>query len=218
MAQLFREHTNFLVRFLIVGLPVVVVTLWLVGLALYTSSPRRPVGGPPEQPVEFSHRSHSNSAGIDCRFCHSTVDRSSFAGIPSMRTCYGCHSQVWIGSPIVEPVRNSYESGRPLVWQRVYDLPDHVFFDHRAHSAAGVACVTCHGRVDLMVRVERVVNPTMKWCLDCHREPQRYITARENVFDMEWEPPPNQLVLGRYYVDRYRIDVQRLTDCVTCHR
>jgi hypothetical protein len=129
-----------------------------------------------DQPVEFDHRHHTQDDGIDCRYCHDTVDKAATAGVPSTEKCMGCHAQIWNQSPMLEPVRRSYFSRMPIAWNRVHDLPDFVYFDHSAHVKHGVACVTCHGRVDKMARVVQVAPLTMQWCLDCHRHAEQHIT------------------------------------------
>ena len=169
-----------------------------------------------DQPIQFSHERHVAGNGIDCRYCHVSVERSSFAGIPPTRTCINCHSQVFAEAEYLEPVRASWRTGAPLVWQRVHDLPDHVYFNHSIHVAKGVGCATCHGRVDRMPLIRQAAPLTMQWCLDCHREPERFVRPRTAVFDMEYQPPADQLALGRTLVERYQI--RRLTDCYTCHR
>ena len=133
----------------------------------------------PLQPVSFDHRHHVRDDGIDCLYCHSSAVVSSMAGIPSGELCMGCHAQLWTSSPALAPVRDSYFQDRPIVWRRVNQLPDFVHFDHSAHLAQGVACETCHGRVDLMARVYPEHALTMSWCLDCHRNPEAYAKSGE---------------------------------------
>ncbi len=171
---------------------------------------------PREQPVPFSHEHHAGGLGLDCRYCHLTVETSSFAGIPPTKVCMNCHSQMWATAPALEPVRESYRTGRSIEWTRVYDLPDFVYFNHSIHVAKGVGCATCHGRVDKMPLTWRAQPLTMKWCLDCHRHPERYVRPRETVFEMDYTPPPDQIALGGRLVREYRI--QSLTSCSTCHR
>jgi hypothetical protein len=171
------------------------------------------------QPVPFSHQHHVGVLGFDCRYCHTTVEKSSFAGMPPTKTCMNCHSQIWVGSTMLEPVRESYRSGEPLVWQRVHNLPEFAYFDHSIHVTKGIGCATCHGRVDQMPLMRQTASLQMEWCLECHREPERYIRPREEVFNMAWEPPGDQLALGRKLKEEYQIrDVRSLTSCSTCHR
>ena len=169
-----------------------------------------------EQPIPFSHKHHVGGLGIDCRFCHTTVDSAAFAGIPSTKTCMNCHSQIWADSSTLQKVRESFRTGKPIEWIRVHDLPDFVYFDHSIHIKKGVACVTCHGRVDQMPLTWREKTLHMSWCLDCHRHPERYVRPREQVFSMDWQPSEDQISLGKKLVKKYNI--QKLTDCTICHR
>lgn len=171
-----------------------------------------------EQPVAFDHRHHVVDDGIDCRYCHSEVERSPTAGIPASSVCINCHSQIWNESPLLEPVRASFYERRPLEWKRVHRLPDFVYFDHSIHIHKGVGCETCHGRVDGMARVYQVAPLTMGWCLDCHRDPAPNLRPRDAVTIMGWQPPAGETreELGRHLMARY--DVNPPTDCSGCHR
>ncbi len=172
-----------------------------------------------QQPVPFSHKHHVGDDGIDCRYCHTAVESSAFAGLPATQICMNCHSQIWLGSPLLEPVRQSMATSMPILWTRVYDLPDFVYFDHSIHLAKGVGCSTCHGRVDEMP-LTRATNPMiMAFCLDCHRNPQRYLRPQGEIFSMDWQPGKDQDALGRRLAEQYRIkDSRALTSCSTCHR
>jgi hypothetical protein len=197
----------------LVSIPVVVLT----GLMTYVRTPfhtweKTPVN----QPIQFDHRHHVADDGIDCRYCHHTVDKSPSAGIPSTSVCMGCHSQVWSQSPMLALVRESYFRNRPIAYKRVYDLPDFVFFNHRIHVDKGVGCATCHGRVDQMARIQRNQGLMMSWCLDCHRHPERFLRPREEITNMSYQPPPNQEDLGRQLIAEYSVHTR--TDCATCHR
>ena len=130
-----------------------------------------------EQPVQFSHAHHVGGDGLDCRYCHTSVEKSSFAGIPPTKTCMNCHSQLWTNAPILEPVRASFRNDAPLTWIRVNDLPDFVYFNHQIHVRQGVGCATCHGRVDKMPLTYQAQSLLMEWCLDCHRAPEKYHPA-----------------------------------------
>jgi hypothetical protein len=167
--------------------------------------------------VPFSHKHHVGDDGIDCRYCHSTVETSAFAGIPPISTCMTCHSQLYTDQPVLKPVVDSWRSGVALHWQRVHQLPDFVFFNHSIHVAKGVGCETCHGRVDKMALTARARPLSMQWCLDCHRAPQKYLRPREQEFAMGWQPKDQQ-TLGLALIKRYQIDTRRLTDCSVCHR
>ena len=172
-----------------------------------------------EQPVPFSHQHHVGGLGIDCRYCHISVEKSSFAGIPATQVCMNCHKQVWNDSPMLEPVRASLRDNRPLEWLRVNNTPDFVYFDHSIHIHKGVGCETCHGRLDRMPLTYKFASLHMEWCLDCHRAPEKYLRPREEVFTMGWQPPVEQLELGRRLLKEYNIDSSwKLTNCSICHR
>ena len=175
-------------------------------------------GAPLRQPVPFSHKHHVGGLGLDCRYCHTTVERSSTAGMPSTHTCMTCHSQIWTEAKMLEPVRKSWSEGKPLEWNRVNRLPKFVYFNHSIHIAKGVGCVSCHGRVDRMPMAWRHEAFYMRECLACHREPERFLRPQEQVFNMAWAPEGEQLALGKELVKKYRIPKQRLTDCMVCHR
>jgi hypothetical protein len=154
--------------------------------------------------------------GLDCRYCHTSVETSGFANIPPTKTCMNCHSQIWSASPTLEPVRDSFRTDRSIAWTRVHDLPDFAYFNHSIHVNKGVGCETCHGRVDKMPLTWQKASLQMEWCLDCHRHPEQYVRPREEVFTMGYEPPVEQEELGRRLVKEYKI--QSLTSCSTCHR
>jgi hypothetical protein len=169
-----------------------------------------------DQPVEFDHRHHVGDDGIDCQYCHNTVTRAATAGFPSTDKCMGCHGQIWSQSPMLEVVRRSYFSGAPIPWNRVYQVPGYAYFNHSIHVSKGFGCATCHGRVDRMAAVYQVPTLTMGWCLDCHRDPARYIRPPDQITDMAWSAGDRQLELGRELVAK--LGVRSLTNCTTCHR
>lgn len=171
-----------------------------------------------EQPVQFSHARHVAGNGIDCRYCHTSVEESGFAGIPPVETCMTCHSQVLKDAPILEPVRASFSTGEPLEWVRVHDLGDFVYFNHSIHVNKGVACVTCHGQIDQMPLTWQENTLQMQWCLECHRDPQKFIRPKEHVFEMNWEPTGDQEAMGDSLIKAYNIHVEQLTNCSICHR
>jgi NAD-dependent SIR2 family protein deacetylase len=174
------------------------------------------VGAAVPQPVPFNHQLHAGNLGIDCRYCHTTVETSAFAGMPDTKTCMNCHSQIFSDAPLLEPVRASFQDDRSIQWTRVHDLPDFVYFNHSIHVNKGVGCATCHGRVDLMPLMYQVETLQMSWCLDCHRNPEKFVRPREAVYQMDYKAPSNQLELGKRLVAEYQI--QKLTSCSTCHR
>jgi hypothetical protein len=170
-----------------------------------------------DQPVLFDHRHHTQDDGIHCLHCHSTAKRAAPAGIPSTDKCMGCHNQIWNQSPLIEPVRRSYFSGAPIPWNRVHNLPGFTYFNHGIHVNKGVGCATCHGRVDQMARVYQAVPLTMGWCLDCHRQPERYLRPLSEITNMAWNPSePEQAEIGPAVARA--LGVRRLITCTTCHR
>jgi hypothetical protein len=216
MSQIFPPSANSYARASIVGL-IIAVGLGFLTLDRLSRSPwvtRQDEVR--DQPVQFSHQHHVGGLGIDCRYCHTTVEKAPSAGIPPTKTCMNCHSQIWTSSPYLEIVRASYRDDKPLRWERVHDLPDFVYFNHSVHVKKGVGCATCHGRVDHMPLMRQKATLQMSWCLDCHRHPEQYVRPRDAVFRMDYEPPSNQLELGRRLVKEYKI--QSLTSCSTCHR
>jgi hypothetical protein len=218
MPQIFHPSTNTLSKlsifgglFLVAGL---VVALAAIDRSLYSTE----IGVARVQPVPFSHKHHVDGIGIDCRYCHSSVEVSPFAGIPATNICMNCHTQIWADSPMLEPVRESFRTGQTLRWTRVHNLPDFVYFDHSIHVNKGMGCVTCHGRVDQMPLMWQDRSLQMEWCLECHRHPERYIRPREYVYAMDWNSPIPQEEFGPKLVREYGIRVVQLTDCSVCHR
>jgi hypothetical protein len=216
MAQVFGPRANALARGSIVALIAAVVGASLASYLAFRSPWQTQVGVPIEQPIPFSHKHHVTEDGIDCRYCHTTVETSSFAGIPPTQTCMNCHSQIFAQSPVLQPVRDSFQNNQPIQWNRVHQLPDFVYFDHSIHIHKGVGCTTCHGPVDRMPLMWQEQSLQMEWCLDCHRNPERYVRPREAVFRVDYAPPPDQYELGKRLVAEYQI--QKLTSCSTCHR
>jgi hypothetical protein len=184
------------------------------------------------QPVPFSHQHHVGGLGIDCRYCHTSVETSGFAGIPPTKTCMNCHSEIWTSAPLLEPVRESLRSGRSLEWNRVNDLPDFVYFDHSIHINKGVGCNTCHGPVDRMPLMFNYASLQMEWCIQCHRGPEKNLRPREQVFNMRYQQPTSdlpvvddghaytdQMSLGKHLAEKYHLrSVLDITSCNTCHR
>jgi Cytochrome c7 and related cytochrome c len=172
----------------------------------------------PRQPVPFSHEHHVGGLGLDCRYCHNSVEQSRFAGLPPTHTCMTCHSELWTNAAVLEPVRRSLAEGKPIRWQRVNALPDYVYFDHSIHVAKGVGCTTCHGQVDSMPLMRQQAPLTMGWCLDCHRHPEAHLRPEGEIFAGHWTPPPDQKERGRELIRHYLIRTEHLTDCSVCHR
>ena len=219
MPQVFHRSANSLSRLSIFGVVFFFAgLLWLIA-QVNRSSFVTETDVVRAQPVPFSHEHHVGGLGIDCRYCHTSVEVSSFAGLPPTATCMNCHSQIWSGSDMLKPVRDSYQSGVPIRWTRVHNLADFVYFDHSIHVNKGVGCVTCHGRVDRMPLMWQDQSLQMEWCLDCHRAPEQYLRPREQIFNMSWRPQTDQRSLGLQLVQQYNIQSAReLTSCSTCHR
>ena len=216
MKRVFPPYTNTLAR---VGLFSAVAGPVALGgaAATFNWSPYiTQVGAPRNQPVPFSHKHHVAGLGLDCRYCHTSVETSSFANIPPVHTCMTCHSQIWKDSPVLAPVRDSYASNLPIQWTRVHYLPDFVYFDHSIHVNKGIGCETCHGRVDQMPLTQKASSLYMAWCLNCHRDPAAFVRPREAVFTMGYRPLGDRRATGEALVKQYHI--QKLQDCYTCHR
>ena len=217
MPQIFSRSANAFVRTSLVGTVIILALgLWMLMVVIPRSSYITRADEFIEQPVQFSHLHHVADVGIDCRYCHTSVETSAFAGIPPTKTCMSCHVQIWSEAPYLEPVRASFRNDLPLTWTRVHDLPDFVYFNHSIHIKKGVGCETCHGRVDQMPLVEQVNTLQMEWCLECHRNPEDFVRPRDEVFTMGYEPPVSQAVLGMQLVQEYGI--RGNTSCSTCHR
>ena len=219
MSQIFPRSANALARTSLgLGLGLVLFLGWLV-FTLMSSSWVTKQNEFVEQPLQFSHLHHVGGIGLDCRYCHTSVEKSSFAGIPPTKTCMNCHSQVWLNAPILEPVRASYRNNTNLTWIRVNDLPDFVYFNHQIHVRQGVGCATCHGRVDKMPLMLQAQPLLMGWCLECHRAPEKFIRPRDQVFNMAYEAPANQIELGMRLKQEYGISKpEHMTTCSVCHR
>jgi hypothetical protein len=216
MSQIFHRSANTIAKVTIFGAIFFIVALLALFGKVNRSSWMTQARVAREQPLQFSHERHVAGNGIDCRYCHTSVEESPFAGIPPTKTCMGCHAQIFSTSPFLEPVRESFRTGTPIAWTRVHDLPDFVHFDHSIHIHKGVGCTTCHGQVDRMPLIYQEQSLQMEWCVDCHRRPELYVRPREAVFRMDYVPPPNQVELGERLVAAY--EIQKLTSCSTCHQ
>jgi Cytochrome c7 and related cytochrome c len=216
MAQIFHRSANTLARFSLLG-AVVLGGLALTAVLVLARSPyitnQRVFR---TQPIQFSHKHHVGDDGIDCRYCHTSVESSAYAGIPPTKTCMNCHSVLFNNVGYLEPVRESYRTDQSIQWVKVHRLADYVYFNHSIHINKGIGCSTCHGRVDLMPLTYKENTLYMNWCINCHRNPEKYVRPRDQVFNMAYEPPADQEALGRKLVAEYK--VQSLTDCYTCHR
>ena len=221
MPQIFHPSANTLAHLTLFGMAVGPLAALVITYLLIRSPYQTSVRVIREQPVPFSHEHHVSGLGIDCRYCHTSVESSAFAGLPPSYTCMSCHSQIWSGSAMLEPVRTSLKERKPLVWNRLHDLPDFVYFHHGIHIQKGVGCVSCHGRVDQMPLAWKEKPLTMEWCLDCHRHPERELRPKDLVFVMDWQPDASakdRTTLGRELVRDYHVQVEQLVNCSTCHR
>ena len=230
--QIFHRSTNTISRATIFGAIFVIAMLFWAAAEVQRSPYVTYAGVARPQPAPFSHQHHVGGLGIDCRYCHTSVEVSSFAGIPPTRTCMNCHAQIWTGAPMLQPVRESFSSGKSLIWNRVNDLPDFVYFNHSIHINKGVGCNTCHGPVDRMPLMYNYASLQMEWCLNCHRAPEKNLRPRDQVFNMRYEEPSSakpimvdgktytdQISLGRDLVTKYKLrTVADITSCSTCHR
>ncbi len=217
MAAIFRPRADLTIRLMLLGL----VGLFLAGIAWWWLWPRtdyvRHQRWIVDQPVPFSHQHHVSGLGIDCRFCHTSVEVSSSAGLPPTYTCMTCHSQIWTNAAILAPVRQSLVNDTPITWHLVTDLPDYVYFNHSIHIAKGVGCESCHGDVQSMALTEKAKSLTMAFCLACHRDPAPNLRPQDAVYDTEWHRTPStpspETLMAQYHVGG-----RKLTDCSICHR
>ena len=216
MAQIFHRSVNTISRVSIYGGVFLVLAISYLAWAVNESSFYTDARLPLDQPVPFSHKHHAAELGIDCRYCHTSVETSSFAGIPPTETCMTCHSQIWTNSSMLEPVRSSYTTGQSLEWRRVNALPDFVYFNHSIHIKKGIGCTTCHGQIGEMPITWKQNTLYMRWCIDCHKHPELNVRRREDVFKPVYQPPADQLTLGERLVAEYKIN--KFTSCDTCHR
>ena len=221
MSQVFRPRANAFTKLILGGVAVILILgatalvrlnwgNWNTEEELYV-----------QQPVPFSHEHHVSGLGIDCRYCHSSVEESSSAGMPATHTCMSCHSQLWTQSEMLKPVRESFRTGEPIQWKRIHDLPDYVYFSHEAHTNNGVGCESCHGRVDQMPLMRQTKSLYMQWCLDCHRQPEKHLRPNEFIYAFGYADSLSrqaQLRIGRRLVEEYGIQKGRLSNCSICHR
>ena len=219
MAQIFHRSTNFISR-LSVFSALFLIGLALVGVLAVARSPyltRQNVAR--EQPVQFSHKHHVGDDGIDCRYCHTSVETSAVAGIPPTKTCMNCHSVLFSNSAYLEPIRESYRSDKSIAWVKVHRLADFVYFNHSIHINKGVGCSSCHGQINQMPLVFQANTLLMQWCVDCHRNPEQVLRPRDQVFNMDWRAPGDQAEIGARLREEYKIrTTAELTSCSTCHR
>jgi cytochrome c3-like protein/cytochrome c7-like protein len=222
MPQIFHHSTNALAKLSIFGAIFILLAALWVTAEINRSSWNTGQWVERQQPIQFSHKHHVGDDGIDCRYCHTSVETSSSAGMPSTSICMNCHKQIWADSPYLEPVRVSLQTGKPMEWLRVHDLPDYAYFNHSIHVNKGVGCSTCHGQIDQMPIAYQASSLQMEWCLACHRNPEKFVRANTRIFDMTWRPQnttKQEIAEGLALVKTYHIQESRvLTSCSTCHR
>src|SRR3982751_3194771 len=219
MSQIFHRSTNIYSRLSILAVVAVAGIAGGIVALLHLSGYNTNQDNFVDQPIQFSHKHHVGGEGFDCRYCHTSVEESAFANIPPTKTCMNCHSQISATAPILEPVRASFRDNTPMQWTRVHDLPDFVYFNHSIHVRKGVGCATCHGPVDRMPLMYQENSLQMRWCLNCHRNPQDYVRPKDQVFNMSYVRPSDDPGLGERLVKEYKIaSPKQLTSCSTCHR
>ena len=219
MAQIFHRGANNVAKISIVVAILLAGGAFFVYTQIARSSYLTGVYYERQQPVQFSHKHHVGDDGIDCRYCHTSVETSYSAGIPPTQTCMNCHSQIWSDSPYLEPVRESYRTNKPIEWERVHDLPEFAYFNHSIHVAKGVGCSTCHGQIDNMPAVFQENTLQMEWCLACHREPEKFIRPKSEIFNMQWDGNDLSSEERTQLKADYKIrSKEMLTSCSTCHR
>jgi hypothetical protein len=215
MPQVFSKSSNVLAR--VTVLAAILLLAAVVMIAGHVTPYTHNLGQALDQPAPFSHKHHVTELGIDCRYCHQSVEKSPFAGVPSTETCYTCHSQIWTNSPLLQVVRDSYAKNQPIEWNRVNNVPDFVYFDHSVHVNRGVSCYTCHGRIDQQNLTYKEHAMEMLWCLDCHRKPENGVGPADKLLDPKYDPKQHAEV-GRQIVEKLKIDKKQITNCWVCHR
>lgn len=226
MAQIFHQSFNTISRVSLLGAMVLPLGAIMAGSAITRSSYNTKVNVPLPQPVPFSHQHHASELGIDCRYCHTSVEKSANAGVPPTQTCMSCHSQIWTNSPLLEPVRASYRTDMPIKspddgtdgWNRVNSVPEFVYFNHSIHINKGIGCNECHGPVNKMHLTYKSQAFFMAWCLNCHRNVEQFIRPKDEVFNLDYMHPANQIEKGEALVQQYHVNKEQLTDCWICHR
>jgi hypothetical protein len=218
LPQVFLPRANLFYRAFLRGALVLSLAGAIVWYQMYRSPFVTEVKMPIGQPVPFSHRHHVGELKMDCRYCHTSVEKSSFAGVPSTQICMTCHSRLFTGSPLLQRVRESAATGRPILWNRVHILPDYVYFDHSIHVNKGVGCTTCHGQVNEMALTWKSNTLFMQWCLQCHRDPQNLQRPLAQIYSLSWKPGADQQRLGAELAMQHHLETEHLTNCSVCHR
>ncbi|QDU60870.1 Class III cytochrome C family protein [Planctomycetes bacterium Pan216] len=218
MPSLLSEKTDRELR-LQVGLAGVLFVALAIGVIWYYFTPKYArVGYRPEQPVPFSHEIHAGQLGLSCLYCHTHVDDSVFANVPATQTCMNCHAKIQANSPLLAEVRASYESGRPVRWKKIHQLPDYAYFNHAVHVQRGVSCISCHGKVNQMKVVFHAESLSMSWCLDCHRNPTPNLRPPSEVTNLDWQPPEGKTAAQVGLEIQERLLINPPETCQACHR
>jgi len=216
MAQIFDRSSNALARMGLVLSGLIIIALGVTLDQLQRSPWVTRQGQRPDQPVPFSHKHHVQGLGLQCQYCHTTVERSSYAGIPPTKTCINCHAQIWTNAQLLEPVRHSWATNQSIAWTKVHDLPDFVFFNHSVHVNKGLGCSSCHGRVDQMPLMYMQNTLQMEWCLDCHRNPAKNLRPTSQIYNMAWESPSEDRPVWCAVADmKAGVPTAQSVDCVT---
>lgn len=219
MAQLFHSSANYIAKASLVGAVLLAAVAGFVYTIVARSSYLTGQYIERQQPVQFSHRHHTGDDGIDCRYCHTSVETSDTAGMPPTQTCMNCHSQIWNDSPYLEPVRASFRENKPIEWVRVHDMPEYVYFNHSIHVNKGVGCSTCHGDVADMASVFQANTLQMEWCVSCHKDPTPNLRPKSEIFNTKFDPASQSAEEQKKLHDDYKIRSRQLiTSCSTCHR
>jgi hypothetical protein len=216
-AQLFPPRSNLIAR-IIVALLVLLPIAALIGLYAWWWSPSiTQAGVPVAQPINYSHQLHVGLK-IDCRYCHTAVEKSNSAGLPSTQTCMTCHTQIKPNSPNLAVMMDSWQNNKPIQWNKVYDLPSHVYFNHSIHLTGGIGCSTCHGNMGAQAVVARQQPLHMSWCLTCHTNPEQFVRPKEELFNPTYQFPADHVAKGRELLIQNKVEVSRLKNCSVCHR
>jgi hypothetical protein len=215
VAQIFPKWSNIVPGLLLIA--VLLSGISIIGFFWYYGSPNyTDVGYRPQQPIPYSHKLHAGDLGIDCCYCHTSVETSAKANVPPTQTCMNCHNLILAESEKILPIRESYVADKPIEWVRVHKIADYAYFNHSAHINAGIGCISCHGNVAEMEKVMQVEPLSMGWCLDCHRNPNPHLRPLEEITNMKWTPPDNQLEFAARLRKEKKIEPPE--DCSGCHR
>ena len=229
MAQIFPKSMNILARVSILAVPFLAAGAGTGGAAFYRSDYTTGAREVTEQPVPFSHKHHVAQLGIDCKYCHTSVEVANAAGFPPTKTCMNCHQQMWQGADLLSPVRNSYANGTPIAWNQVHNVPHYTYFNHSIHVGKGIGCYSCHGNVDEMNLIYQSKTLLMEWCLACHRQPELYLRPKDEIYNLKWKAedvtnpdtgkPYDQLTLGKVLKEAHQVrEAGVITNCSMCHR